>query len=138
MPSLLSLLDPCQRSPLHWSSSAPSEFIVTCHGCFLALRPFSPGNLPPRFGLCFGFLVSLFFLLEFVFVSFSFCFCCFFYLFRYTLLVMILGFHSAFPLHLSVAPISSACSATYHPLLGFFLYPYHYELSTPPFDFGVR
>jgi hypothetical protein len=67
----------------------------------------------------FGFLVSLFFLLEFVFVSFYFCFCCFFCLFRYTLWVMILRFHSNFPLHLSVLPISSVYSVTHRPLMLF-------------------
>jgi hypothetical protein len=71
----------------------------------------------------FGFLVSLFFLLEFVFVSFCFCFCCLFCLFRYTLWVMILGFHSNFPLHLSVLSISSVYFATHRPLMGLFLPP---------------
>jgi hypothetical protein len=138
MPSLLSLLGPRQRLPLRWSSLAPSGFIVTCRGYFLALWPFSLGNLPPRFGFCFGFLISLFFLFEFVFVSFGFCFCYFFYLFRYTLLVMFFGFHSNFLLHLRAPPISSVCSVTYRPLLGFFLHPHCDELSTPPFDFGFR
>ena len=98
VPSLLSLPDPSHHSPLHQSSPTSFGFIVTYHGCFLAFQPFSPSNLPPRRGFRFGFLVYLFFLLEFVFVSFRFFFCCLFYLFRYTLWVMILGFHANFPL----------------------------------------
>jgi hypothetical protein len=52
--------------------------------------------------------------------------------------VIILEFHSNFPLHLSVPPISSMCSATHHPLLGFFSHLHRDELSTPPFDFSFR
>jgi hypothetical protein len=136
VPNLLSLLDPRRRLPLLWSSPAPFEFIVTCRGCCLSFRPFSPGYLPPRRGFRFGFLVSLFFLLEFVFVSFGFCFCCFFCLFRYTLWFIILGFHSNFPLHLSAPLISSTCSATHRPLLGSFSCPHCDELSTPLSNFG--
>jgi hypothetical protein len=73
-----------------------------------------------------------------MFISFSFCFYCFLCLFRYTLWVMILGFHSNFSLHLSLPPISSTCSATHRPLLGFFSCPHHDELSMPPSDFGFR
>jgi hypothetical protein len=74
-----------------------------------------------------------------VFVCFfGFCFCCFFLLFRYTLWMMILRFHTNFPLHLSVSSISSMCSATHRPLLGFFSHPHHDKLSTPPFNFGFQ
>jgi hypothetical protein len=130
VPDLLSLPNPCRCSPLCQSFLAPSGFIVTCHGCFLAFQPFSPSNLPSRHGFRFGFLVSLFFLLEFVFVCFCFCFCCFFCLFRYTLWMMILGFHSNF----------SMCSTTHRPLLDLFSHSHHDELSTPfsDFDFGER
>ena len=112
---------------------------------------FFPSNLPPQHGFHFwflvslffltnhvGFLVSLFFLLEFVFVSFYFYFCCFSCLFRYTLWVMILGFHSNFPLHLSALPISYACFGTRCPLLGLFSCPHRDELSTLIFNFGFR
>jgi hypothetical protein len=138
VPDLLSLPDPHCRSPLRQSSPALSGFIVTYRSCFLAFWPFSPSNLPPRHGFCFGFLISLFVLLEFVFVYFGFCFCCFFYLFRYTLWMMILGFHSNFPLHLSVPPISFVCSATHPPLRGFFSRPHHDELSMSPSNFGFQ
>jgi hypothetical protein len=73
-----------------------------------------------------------------MFISFGFCFCCFLCLFRYTLWVMILGFHSNFPLHLSLPPISSMCSATHRPLLGFFSRPHCDKLSTLPSNFGFR
>jgi hypothetical protein len=73
-----------------------------------------------------------------VFVSFCFCFYCFFCLFRYTLWVIILEFHSNVPLQLSVPPISSMCSAIYRLLLGLFMRPHCNELSMPLFDFGFR
>ena len=95
------------------------------------------GHFPPTTFLL-DMVSILFFLLKFVFVSFDFLFCCFFCLFRYTLWVMILGFHSNFSLHLSAPSISSACSATYCPLLSFFSHPHRDELSTPPSDFGFQ
>jgi hypothetical protein len=52
--------------------------------------------------------------------------------------MMILRFHTNFPIHLSAPPISSVCSATHRPLLGFFSQPHRDKLSTPPFDFGFR
>jgi hypothetical protein len=76
-------------------------------------------------------LFLCFFLLKFVLASFGFYFCCFFYLFRYTLWVMILGFHLNFFLHLSAPLISSAHSTTKRHLLGFFSCLYRNELSTP-------
>jgi hypothetical protein len=100
---------------------------------------FPPATFLPNMVSVLGFLLfSLFFLLEFVFLSFYFCFSCFFCLFRYTLWMMILGFHSNFPLHLSAPPISSLCSTTHCPLLGLFLRSHRDELSTPSSDFGFR
>jgi hypothetical protein len=42
------------------------------------------------------------------------------------------------PPKLSVPPISSACFANYHPLLGLISHPHRNELSTPHSNFGFR
>jgi hypothetical protein len=91
------------------------------------LMPLAPAFFPwqPSSPTWFLFWVSCFFvfLVRVCVCLFLFCFCCFFCLFRYTLWVMFLGFHSNFLLHLSAPQISSACSATHRPLLGIFLHP---------------
>ena len=94
----------------------------------------------PSSSMWFSFWVSCFFvfLVRVCVCLFLFCFYYFFCLFRYTLWVMILGFHSNFPFHLSAPSISFACSTTHRPLLGLFSHPHRDELSTPPSDFGFR
>jgi hypothetical protein len=92
---------PLSLSELAYLSDAPSSL-----DDFFFPFPSSSPLPPPLVPSCFCFFLYL--LLLFFF---------FFCLFMYTLWVMLLGFRLNFPHHLSVPPISSACSAAHHPLL---------------------